>query len=341
MACDDPPVDGPLSSGLPGAADARGPGAAGRPAAVRRGDGARDRGGPAAPGRAPRALVAAALTQARLRARARPKLGDARGPALADRRRPGAGHPAGGGGPARRAVRRRGGRVRSLDLCCGIGGDLPALAGRRPGRAGRRPRPARRRGRARPTSPCSGSADRAEVRCARRRCDHRPRPARTRRLRRPGPAQRPRRALDPRAYSPPFDVRARAGRPGCPATGAKLAPGLAARRCCRRAPRPSGCRSAATSSSARCGAGRWRPGRPGGRRCCPSGATLTGDGTRPGAGRARSVATCYEPDGAVIRAGLVAEVAEPLDGTPGRPDHRLRDHATGRSPTPFAARRTR
>ena len=105
----------------------RRPTAAGRPAARRR---------PRSGVRRPPEHVAAALTQVELRPRGR---GEVRRPGRADvlhPRRARAGHPAAGRhAPGRPAARRVGGAP-SIDLGCGIGGDLVAL---RPGRAHRAP----------------------------------------------------------------------------------------------------------------------------------------------------------------------------------------------------------
>ena len=180
----------------------------------------------------------------------------------------------------------------------------------RPGRRrGRRPGPADRRRWPRRTPRVLGAGDRVELRCED--------VADTDLAGVDGvfvdPARRGggRRALDPRSWSPPFsfvlDVAARV-----PATGAKLAPGVphgvlppdaeaewvsdggdvveCALWC---GPLATGVRRRAT--------------------LLPSGATLTGDGTRRGVvgpvGR-----YLVEPDGAVIRAGLVAEAADLVDG---------------------------
>jgi hypothetical protein len=119
------------------------------------------------------------------------------------------------------------------------------------------------------------------------------------------------RALDPRDWSPPLsfvlDVAARV-----PATGAKLAPGVP------HTALPGNTEAEWVSDGGDvlecalwCG-----PLSTGVHRratLLPSGATLTGDGTR------RAVAGpvgryLVEPDGAVIRAGLVAELADLVDG---------------------------
>jgi SAM-dependent methyltransferase len=253
-------------------------------------------------------LAAAAQTQARLRARARGKLGVA-----ADRMwftpegLEQATRPAVAARHARRFAGHRPARV--VDLCCGIGGDLVALAGAAATGAVGVDRDPLTAVVAAANAEALGVADRVEVRCedvtgadlagidaafvdpARR-----------------GPSGR---ALDPRSWSPPLSfVLELAGR--VPATGAKLAPGV-----------PHGVLPAAAEAewvsdggdvvecALWCG-----PLSTGVRRratLLPSGATLTGDGTRsgePGAvGR-----YLVEPDGAVIRAGLVAEAADLIGG---------------------------
>jgi hypothetical protein len=253
-------------------------------------------------------LAAAALTQARLRARARGKLGDAAArlwftpDGLEQATRPGvaAGH-------AERFARAAVERV--ADLCCGIGGDLVPLAGAaRSGAVGvdRDPLTAAV---AAANAAVLGAGERVEVRCED--------VAVTDLAGVDGvfvdPARRGggRRALDPGSWSPPFsfvlDVAARV-----PATGAKLAPGV-----------PHGVlpvdaeaewvsdRGDVVECALWCG-----PLATGVRRratLLPSGATLTGDGTRRGVpgpvGR-----YLVEPDGAVIRAGLVAEAADLVGG---------------------------
>ena len=253
-------------------------------------------------------LAAAALTQARLRARARAKLGEEAArlwftaDGLEQATRPGvaAGH-------AERFARAAVDRV--ADLCCGIGGDLVPLAeAARAGAVGvdRDPLTVAV---AEANAAVLGAADRVEVRCED--------VVDTDLTGVDGvfidPARRVggRRALDPRSWSPPFsfvlDVAALV-----PATGAKLAPGV-----------PHGVlpldaeaewvsdRGDVVECALWCG-----PLATGVRRratLLPSGATMTGDGARRGVvgpvGR-----YLVEPDGAVIRAGLVAEAADLVDG---------------------------
>jgi SAM-dependent methyltransferase len=251
------------------------------------------------------ALVATAMTQARLRARARAKFGD-----LADRLLltadglQQATRPSVAALHVRRYTEGAGGSL--LDLCCGIGGDLLPLAaaGLRVTGVDRDPVTAAV---AAANVDALGLGARADLRCADvLEVD----------LGRAGavfvdPARRGAggRTFDPRAYSPPFDaVLAMASEVA--ATGAKLAPGI-----------PHGVLPAGTEAEwvsdagdvLECGL--WFGPLAGGvaRRATllPSGDTVTGDGTRRApvgpVGR-----WLHEPDGAVIRAGLVAEVAEPL-----------------------------
>jgi SAM-dependent methyltransferase len=251
------------------------------------------------------ALVAAAMTQARLRARAGAKLGDLAGRLLytedglqqATRASVAARH-------AARYAALAPGRV--LDLCCGIGGDLlpMAAAGLTVTGVDRDPVTVAV---ARANISTLGLDDRADVVCA----DVADVDLSTAGAVFVDPARRSGRGrtFDPRAYSPPFDtVLAMAG--SVPATGAKLAPGI---------PHdvlPAGAEAEWVSDGGdvvECAL--WLGPLAGGvaRRATllPSGATVTGDGTRRApvgpVGR-----WLHEPDGAVIRAGLVAEVAEPL-----------------------------
>ena len=257
-------------------------------------------------------LVAAALTQARLRARARPKLGD-----LADRllltpdgleqaTRPQV--------AARHAQRYAAleGDGPVLDLCCGIGGDLLALAG-----AGLPVRGVERDPLtaevARANAEALGLSDLVDVECA----DALATDLTGARGVFVDPARRSGRGrtFDPRAYSPPFDaVVATAAR--VPATGAKLAPGI---------PHdvlPDGTEAEWVSVGGdvvECALW-WGPlAGPDARRAT----LLAADGTVAevtGDGSARAPVGAvhrylHEPDGAVIRAGLVAEVAAPHEGT--------------------------
>jgi SAM-dependent methyltransferase len=254
------------------------------------------------------ALVATALTQSRLRARARAKFGED-----ADRlyfTADGLEQSTRSLVAAHRAARFAQADVaRIADLGCGIGGDLPHLV--RAGRDGvlaidRDPLTVAV---AAANMAALGLTSRVEMRCtdvttvdlsavdaafvdpARRRGGSR--------------------TFDPRAYSPPYsfvlDLASRV-----PATAAKLAPGIPHDML------PAGAEAEWVSVSGDvvecalwCGqlAGTIA------RRATllPTGATITGDGlTRAPAGPVGRF--LHEPDGAVIRAGLVAEVADQLGG---------------------------
>ena len=253
-------------------------------------------------------LVAAALSQARLRALGRVKFGpDADRMLFTQEGLEQATRPA---VAARHAARFAGAGVASVaDLCCGIGGDLHQLAGAVDRVLGvdRDPVTAAV---AQANVDALGVGARVEIRCddvmavdlsgwdgvfidpSRRRSGGR-------------------RTFDPSGYSPPYDVvLGLADR--VPATGAKLAPGIPHEVLPADAeaewvsdggdvvecavwfgPLASGVRRRAT--------------------LLPSGATLTADGFTPGeVGPVRRY--LYEPDGAVIRAGLVAEAAALVDG---------------------------
>ena len=264
-------------------------------------------------------LVATAMTQARLRARGRAKFGDLAGrllftvDGLQQATRPSV--------AALHAGRYLGAGVGDvLDLCCGIGGDLWALAtaGLAVTGVDRDPLTCAV---AEANLAALGLAGRAGVRCA---------DVVDVDLAGAGalfvdPARRGSRGrtFDPRAYSPPFDaVLAMAG--AVAATGAKLAPGIP------HGVLPAGAEAEWVSDGGdvvECGL--WFGPLAGGvaRRATllPAGVTVTGDGTRraavgvgTGAGAGSTDGGIgrwlHEPDGAVIRAGLVAEVAEPLGG---------------------------
>ena len=256
-------------------------------------------------------LAAAALTQQRLRERARAKFGDRAG----DLRFTAAGLEQ----ATRSAVADRhaarfvaAGSQRVADLCCGIGGDLLALA-----RAGvpallgidldpLTAAVARTNVDARGGGICSSDI---EVRCA----DVRETPLGEVDAVFVDPARRDARgrALDPNAWSPPYSM-VLVLTETVPAVGAKLAPGIAH----SMLPRNSEAewvsdRGDVVECALWCG-----PLSTGVARratLLPSGASLTGDGTRVGTvgplGR-----YLVEPDGAVIRAGLVAEAADLLGG---------------------------
>jgi SAM-dependent methyltransferase len=211
---------------------------------------------------------------------------------------------------ARHAARFAGAGVGSVaDLCCGIGGDLQQLAGAVDRVLGVDRDPVTVAV-AQANVDASGQGARVEIRCddvtavdlagwdgvfidpSRRRSGGR-------------------RTFDPRGYSPSYDVvLGLAAR--VPATGAKLAPGVPHEVLPADAeaewvsdggdvvecalwfgPLASGVRRRAT--------------------LLPSGATLAADVFTPGeVGPVRRY--LYEPDGAVIRAGLVAEAAALVDG---------------------------
>ena len=258
-------------------------------------------------------LVAAALTQARLRARGRTKFGPAADrmfftpvgleqatrPAVADRH------------AARFADA---GVTRVADLCCGIGGELPSLAAAA-GRVVGVDRDPLTVEVARANLAALGG-DTSGTHVAEVVCDDVTAmdldgwdgafidPSR-----RGGPGGR--RTFDPNAYSPPYDfVLDLATRVA--ATGAKLAPGIPHRVL------PPGAEAEWVSDGGdvvECAL--WfGPLASGARRratVLPSGATLTGDGEQRGeVGPVRRY--LYEPDGAVIRAGLVAEAAALVSG---------------------------
>lgn len=258
-------------------------------------------------------LVAAALTQARLRERAAAKFGSAAAtmwftptgleqatdPAVAAHR-------------AARIAAALGPDAAVLDLCCGVGSDLLALAAAGLGAAGIDADPltaavadANLRGRAgvavgdAQSQPLDGSAA-VFVDPARRTSRGR--------------------VFDPRAYSPPwsFVCALLDGSAGVPAAAAKVAPGI---------PHdlvPPGVQAEWVSlrggvKEAALYAGALATGGPARRRATllPGGHTLTAAGpdteeTPPPVGAPGR--WLYEPDGAVIRAHLVGAVAEAVDG---------------------------
>jgi SAM-dependent methyltransferase len=253
-------------------------------------------------------LVSAALTQSRLRARGRAKLGDlADRVFLTDDGLQQATRPAVAARHAERYV--AAGAAPVLDLCCGIGGDLIALAGAGVRVTGVDSDPLTAAV-ARANLAVLGLDDVADVRCA---------DVAALDVTSAGglfidPARRGSRGrtFDPRAYSPPFGaVLELAGR--VPATGAKLAPGIP------HAVLPAGTEAEWVSDGGdvvECALW-WGPlagGVPRRATLLPSGATVTGDGSaRAPVGPVGG--WLHEPDGAVIRSGLVAEVAGPLGGT--------------------------
>jgi SAM-dependent methyltransferase len=256
-------------------------------------------------------LVATALTQARLRARALGRLGERAGrmyftPDGLEQasRATVAAH------RARRYEGAAGAEGLVADLCCGIGSDLAALASAAGGRVlgvDRDPVTAAVAG----ANVTALQVDHVEVQCAdvtglaldgvtaafvdpSRRGDGR-------------------RRFDPAAYSPPFDfVTELAAR--VPATGAKVAPGIP------HAALPLAAEAEWVSERGdvlECALWFGPLAQPGVRRratLLPSGATLVGDTARPvPTGPVRRY--LLEPDGAVIRAGLVAEVAALTGGS--------------------------
>ncbi|MEJ8659193.1 THUMP-like domain-containing protein [Streptomyces sp. MS1.AVA.4] len=254
----------------------------------------------------PAELVSAALTQARLRQRAVAKFGaeDAYRMYFT---------PHGVEQSTRASVAaHRAGRfarlgVRSVaDLCCGIGGDALALA-----RAGisvlavdRDPFTAAV---ARANAEALGLADLIEVRCA----DVTEVDTSSYDAVFVDPARRGGRGriFDPEAYSPPLSW----------AIGAARAPGYAALKIAPGIPHEAIPEEAETEWISDHGdvkeAVLWFGTAPGARRATllPSGAALVGRGLPDPAVR-KTGRFLYEPDGAVIRAHLVAEAAEDLDG---------------------------
>jgi len=253
------------------------------------------------------ALVAGALTQSRLRARAVAKFGPSADrllfteDGLQQATRPGV--------AALHARRYEAVAAPVLDLCCGIGGDLIQLA-----TAG-----VRATGVDRDALTCAvaeanlgvlGLEDLADVRCA---------DVADADLSAAGavfvdPSRRGSRGrtFDPRAYSPPFDTVLQMAAE-VPATGAKLAPGIPHQIL------PADAEAEWVSDGGdvvECGLWFGPLGNGAARRATllPSGATVTGAGTlRAPVGPVGR--WLHEPDGAVIRGGLVAEVAEPLGAT--------------------------
>lgn len=257
--------------------------------------------------RYPGELVAAAMTQARLRARARAKFGPD-----ADRlyfTPAGLEQATRAAVAARRAQRYAGaasGRV--VDLCCGIGGDLLELAATGLPVLGvdRDPLAVAVAG---ANAAVMGRSERVSLRCADVAdialgpadavfCD---------------PARRDEagRRLNPRSWSPPYswllELAARV-----PATAAKVAPGIAH----HSIPPDAEAEWVSDGGDVVEAALWWGPLASGVRRratLLPSGLSLVDEGLGPPPISAPR-RYLYEPDGAVIRAGLVAEVAARLDG---------------------------
>jgi SAM-dependent methyltransferase len=275
-------------------------------------------------------LVSAALTQVRLRDRARAKFG-------ADAARmyftpDGVEQATRAVVAARHAWRyAEAGVDRVLDLCCGIGGDLVAFA-----RAGLRAHGIDRDPVtvevARANAAALGLAELATVDCG--RATEVPLAGWPAAFIDPGrrDARRERRVFDPRGYSPPFafiDTLAAA----VSLSGAKVAPGIPHELV------PAGVEAEWVSVAGGVkeaalwfGALATAPRRA---TLLPGGATLVGSGTGPPPVGPPGQ-WLYEPDGAVIRAGLVAEVVAALPGG------RLLDPtiayvaADATAPTPFA-----
>ena len=255
----------------------------------------------------PEDLVAAALTQARLRARASAKFG-ARAARMffTDEGLQQATRPAVAARHAERYARAAVSQV--LDLCCGIGGDLLALA-----EAGLDVTGVDR-------DPLTVEVARANLAALGLR--GRVRLADVTEVDLAGvgavfvdPARRSARGrtFDPAGYSPSFDAVLEMAR-RVPATGAKLAPGIP------HALLPAGAEAEWVSAGGdvvECAL--WSgplatPGVPRRATVLPGGATVTGSGLRRG-GTGPVGRFLHEPDGAVIRAGLVAEVAETMGAT--------------------------
>ncbi|URN15384.1 MULTISPECIES: class I SAM-dependent methyltransferase [Streptomyces] len=277
----------------------------------------------------PAELVSAALGQARLRQRAVAKFG-------ADDAHRMFFTPNGVEQSTRAAVARHRAAafarlgVRSVaDLCCGIGGDAIALA-----RAGiavlavdRDPLAAAA---ARANAAALGLADLVEVRCG----DVAEVDVSGYDAVFVDPARRGGRGriFDPEAYSPPLSWAVRAAR-RAPYAALKVAPGIPH----EAVPPDAGAEWISDGGDVK-EAVLWFGTAPGSVRATllPSGATLAASAT-PSAPPVRGVGRyLYEPDGAVIRAHLVAEVAALLDG--GLVDETIAYvTADGLRPTPYAA----
>ncbi|MCK7626312.1 class I SAM-dependent methyltransferase [Streptomyces sp. RS10V-4] len=257
----------------------------------------------------PAPLVSAALGQARLRQRAAAKFGaDAARMYFTPNgveqstRAPVADH---------RAARLAALGVRTLaDLCCGIGGDALALA-----RAGIRVLAVDRDplacAAARANAAALGLADRIEVRCADVTetgtagydavfVD----PARR-------TGARGGRIFDPEAYAPPLSWAVGAAR-SAPYAALKIAPGVPH----EALPEDAETEWISDGGDVKEAVVWFGTGRPGARRATllPSGASLLGAGPPDPAPVGPVGGWLHEPDGAVIRAHLVAEVAEQVGG---------------------------
>lgn len=256
------------------------------------------------------AVAAAALTQARLRARASRRLGP-----VADRMwfTVDGLEQATRTAVAQRHARRyaAAGLRRVADLCCGIGSDLLALAAADLDRVTGVDRDELTVEVARANAAALGVDDRVEVRCE---------DVAATSLAGAGgvfvdPARRSARgrAPDPRHWSPPLSfVLGLADRVA--AVGAKLAPGVAHHAL------PADGEAEWVSDRGdvlECALWRGPLATPGVRRratLLPSGATLTGEGDAGVGGAGPAGRWLVEPDGAVIRAGLVTEVVGEVGG---------------------------
>jgi len=251
-------------------------------------------------------LVSAALTQVRLRDRARAKFGaDAARMYFTPDGLEQATRAAVAGCHARRYA--GAGADRVLDLCCGVGGDLVAFARAGLGAHGvdRDPLTVEV---ARANAAALGLADLVTVECA----DATAVPLGGWPAAFVDPARRDpargRRVFDPRGYSPPFSFVGTLAA-AVPLAGAKLAPGIPHELV------PAGAEAEWVSVAGQVKeAAVWFGPLVTARRratLLPSGATLVDTGTGPPPVGPPGP-WLYEPDGAVIRAGLVAEVVARL-----------------------------
>lgn len=257
------------------------------------------------------ALVAAALTQVRLRERARAKFGDDAGRMFftPDGLEQGTRAVVAERHAARFAAAEAG---RLLDLCCGIGGDLLAAA-----RAGLHAHGVDRDPLAvevaRANADALGLAGRVVVECA--EAGSVPVTGWPAAWADPSRRRGGRRVFDPRAYSPPLEFVASVAA-AVPLTGAKVAPGIPHEAVRELAGgRPLAAEWVSLGGEVK-EAALWFGGLAGASRratLLPGGATLVDSGTGPPA-VGRPGEWLHEADGAVIRAGLVAEVVAALPG---------------------------
>jgi hypothetical protein len=252
--------------------------------------------------RFPEPLVSAAVTQARLRQRAQAKFG---ADAAAMYFTPDGMEQATRASVAAHRAGRFAGSGRVLDLCCGIGGDLIALARRGVAVHGVDTDPltvevaaanAAALGLTGVTVECADATAVPLTGWPAAFCD-------------PSRRSGGRRVFNPRAYSPPFDFLSDLAA-AVPATGAKVAPGIPHELV------PAGAEAEWVSDGGDVKeAALWfGPLSTVERRATllPSGVTLTSAGAVAEVGPVGR--WLYEPDGAVIRAGLVAEAAELVGG---------------------------